>query len=229
MVGFMDEVVSDWEICTEKSFSPIRKTLIFATNKKVKKMDKQIQRTQSKEVSEQFFTDKYLVRNKFGVWCVEPSFDDEQIESAIENELRPAVLLGNKGAALCLLTMEDVAHDESEEIQNQIEKFAEEGDSHCQFFVASRIAAFYEDWGKTDEDFDDGKMMVRYFKNVIENHDVDIEKEISKELLWHAFEHGFGVKKNHEEATKWFDFSEDTFQAFLNRINRETSDRTFVL
>ena len=31
--------------------------------------------------------------------------------------------------------------------------------------------------GKTDEDFDDGKMMVRYFKNVIENHDVDIEKD----------------------------------------------------
>ena len=177
--------------------------------------------------SEKTFIDKYLVRNKYGVWCINPSFDDQQIESAIEIELRPAVLLGNKGAALCLLTMEDIAHDESDDIQNQIEKFAEEGDLHCQFFVASRIAAFYEDWGKTDEDFDDGKMMVRYFKNVIENHDVDIEKEISKEFLWYAYEHGFGVKKNHEEAVKWFDFSEEKYQALLNRIQRERSDRTF--
>ena len=38
--------------------------------------------------------------------------------------------------------------------------------------------------GKTDEDFDDGKMMVRYFKNVIENHDVDIEKDGTWAKAW---------------------------------------------
>ena len=43
-----------------------------------------------------------------------------------------------------------------------------------------------------------------------------------------AFSNGHGVIKDPEEAAKWFDYSEDNFQAFLDRLVREGNDRSVV-
>jgi len=63
---------------------------------------------------------------------------------------------------------------------------------------------------------------------VAEYHDEDVERERARVLLWMAFSNGYGVKKDPEEAAKWFDYSEDNFQAFLDRLVREGNDRSVV-
>ena len=181
------------------------------------------------EKSEHYFINKYLVRNKYGVWFGNPAFDEEQVKAAVETEILPAALQGNRGAVQCLLTMNGDAVDEAfEKIQDQIEKLAEEGDLHCQLYIANELSGFYDEWGILNEEHDNGRMLVRYLKNVAENYDVEVEKERARVLLWLAFSNGHGVKIDREEAAKWFDYSIDHFQAFLNRLVREGSDRSVV-
>lgn len=181
------------------------------------------------EDAELYFVNKYLVRNKYGVWFGNPVFDEEQVKAAVETEILPAALQGNRGAVQCLLTMNGDAVDEAfEKIQDQIEKLAEEGDLHCQCYIANELSSFYNEWGVLNEEHDNGKKLVRYLKNVAENHDEDVERERARVLLWMAFSNGYGVKKDLEEAAKWFDYSEDNFQAFLDRLVREGNDRSVV-
>ena len=99
---------------------------------------------------------------------------------------------------------------------------------HCQCYIANELSSFYNEWGILNEEHDNGKKLVRYLKNVAENHDEDFERERARVLLWMAFSNGHGVKKDPEEAAKWFDYGEDNFQAFLDRLVREGNDRSVV-
>lgn len=178
----------------------------------------QNQNYQPMETTGQSLVNKYLIRNKYGVWLVNPAFDDEQIESIVEKEIRPVALRGDRDAVLCLITMQEEFDTEVYEV---IERLAEEGDMHCQYRIACDTDLFYSEWGIWDTDFEDGLRMVRYFKNLVENYDIDVEKAYIKYRLSSIFANGLGIKKEPEEAHKWFEFTVDNFQALLNRLGHE--------